>query len=199
MKSCLWEGPLSLRAPKCLQHSRNAGRGSLCEQSSQPGGWRVQIRRLPPPGILIRGLELVCPSLFSNRKREEVTRRDKASISSQHRAALPAMARGQRSICQSKPLKELSMGGQLGPGGQGETGVGSSSPGAADCFLLPHRSHACAVDNSWPEPTVQAEYGPKLDQSESLLCDIAVGLRFGISGMERKCWGLSLRERKTGL
>lgn len=46
-----------------------------------------------------------------------------------------------------------------------------------------------------PDPTGQAEYRPKLDQSDSLSGDIAVGLRFGISGIQRKSLGPIKRGR----
>lgn len=117
---CFWEEPLSLRS-ELPQGSENAfwtscqGSGETHnllaafekhpegQQSSQPSC--VESRQLSPSWHPCVGFELTCSSLFPNRKRErereEVTREDKASISPQHRVALLAMARGQRSICQS--------------------------------------------------------------------------------------------------
>lgn len=117
IRICFWEEPLSLRS-ELPQASENAfrtsckGSGLLAAFEKHPEGQQslqpscVESRQFSPSWHPCAGFERTCSSLFSNRKREreEVTREDRASISPQHRVALLAMARGQRSICQSNPV-----------------------------------------------------------------------------------------------
>lgn len=103
------------------------------------------------------------------------------------------------------------MRGQLEGGGWGGwDGVerdcsGWHLPGSGNRLLNQQLTASCCHTTArlvrWiagPDPTGQAEYGPKLDQSDSLLGDIAMGLRFGISGIQRKSWG-PLRDGETGV
>lgn len=67
MRSCLWEGPLSLKAPKCWQHLRNTMRGTLCEQSSQPSVCTSGC--LPVLAASFRNLSLFAPVCFPAEER----------------------------------------------------------------------------------------------------------------------------------
>lgn len=68
MRGCLWEGPLSLRAPKSLQLLRNTilGEAAFVSKAHSPV---CADQAASAPGLFILGLEFVCSSLFSNRKR----------------------------------------------------------------------------------------------------------------------------------